>query len=984
LGLVSSAFGQQSEAGANETDRFPGTTFDFIEWQKSHEGSWILRERAETRAGRFLFGGSLAPATTPVSSDDFITLAYDGLVETSELFRIDLDTLAPEGVRELNLSGAGIRDKVAVQLRQYQDGVPVVRGFVDVLFLTDGTLTAIDSQAYPGVQDINTTPALSEARAAREAVQYFTELKDLSAELVQKAELVIYPDLSGKLAEPRLAYSIELRNNSGAQIPAGIRAYVSADEAVPTILGHDELVHECGFDHGAAACSHDHSEDETLAPVDITGSVLHYATPGTLPDTTSNPEVLMPARYMRVEASTGETDRTDLDGLFTISNTGTTPIDLTFEYRGPYIRLVNQAGATYSYTQSFTPGTFDTAFVNDERTEQTTAHANVYRSVIDMREFIVGIDPTDDTADFQMVGNVNLNDNCNAFFNGNSINFYTTGGGCVNTAFSTVVAHEEGHWLNVLYGSGNGSDGFGEGAADIWAMYLYDTPAVGEDFCGPGCDIRSGLNTRQYCGSGCYGQVHTDGEVLMGAAWKVRTNLNNSLGNAAGDLVANTIMLAWFNGFNDGQILPVIEDHWLALDDDDGNIGNGTPNYQDIDDGFRAQGFPGVDLEYIQIVHTNLADTQNEAGPYTVAANMTPQFGTAVTSATLHYTVDGGAEQTIPMSNAGAGDWLASMPGQASPSNVSYWITAEDDLANTDRYPSTGEVNFIVGLRKIAYFTDFEVPGDDGWVNEYAGGTSNDHNDWQHDTPQGNGGDPNGAFSGDLVWANDVGRSGWNGLYQANVNIRLTSPAIDCTNFSNLRLRYARWLTVESGQYDNARVRVANNLVWSNDNAVDNIDTAWSIVDYDVSAFADGNPSVELRWILQTDGGVEFGGWNIDDVMLYSLEASGTNDTIALSGDVAPTAGTTASYEFVNGPAGGTWYAVYSQGLGGTNYSGHDFDIGPGFQIAGQGTFDESGNGSIDIPVPAAATGVVRYLEIAGIDSEGFFTDSNPLTVSVQ
>ena len=49
------------------------------------------------------------------------------------------------------------------------------------------------------------------------------------------------------------------------------------------------------------------------------------------------------------------------------------------------------------------------------------------------------------------------NASCNASFNGNSINFYHAAGGCVNTAYSTVVSHEYGHWLNQLYGTGNGS-----------------------------------------------------------------------------------------------------------------------------------------------------------------------------------------------------------------------------------------------------------------------------------------------------------------------------------------------------------------------------------------------------------------------------------------------------------------------------------------------------------------------------------------------
>lgn len=62
-------------------------------------------------------------------------------------------------------------------------------------------------------------------------------------------------------------------------------------------------------------------------------------------------------------------------------------------------------------------------------------------------------------------------------------------------------------------------------------MYINDDPIVASDFYGPGTFIRSGLNTRLYCGScgaACYHEVHADGEVLMGALWKVRKCLNDS------------------------------------------------------------------------------------------------------------------------------------------------------------------------------------------------------------------------------------------------------------------------------------------------------------------------------------------------------------------------------------------------------------------------------------------------------------------------
>jgi hypothetical protein len=43
-------------------------------------------------------------------------------------------------------------------------------------------------------------------------------------------------------------------------------------------------------------------------------------------------------------------------------------------------------------------------------------------------------------------------------------------------------------------------------------------------------------------------------------------------------------------------------------------------------------------------------------------------------------------------------------------------------------------------------------------------------------------------------------------------------------------------------------------------------------MEIDISAIADGNPSVRIEFGLVTDGGVTFGGWNLDDIEVLTLE----------------------------------------------------------------------------------------------------------------
>ena len=50
--------------------------------------------------------------------------------------------------------------------------------------------------------------------------------------------------------------------------------------------------------------------------------------------------------------------------------------------------------------------------------------------------------------------------------------------------------------------------------------------------------------------------------------------------------IADALFINWMNAYNQTEIRSVIETQWLTLDDDDGNIDNGTPHYPEINQGF--------------------------------------------------------------------------------------------------------------------------------------------------------------------------------------------------------------------------------------------------------------------------------------------------------------------------------------------------------------------------------------------------------------
>ena len=185
---------------------------------------------------------------------------------------------------------------------------------------------------------------------------------------------------------------------------------------------------------------------------------------------------------------------------------------------------------------------------------------------------------------------------------------------------------------------------------------------------------------------------------------------------------------------------------------------------------------------------------------------------------------------------------------------------------------------FVVGIYNRIYFNDFEGATDEGWVHQLVA----QQDDWQRGIPAGKVEDPSSAYSGDKVWGNDLGPSGFNGSYASNVENWLESPVIDCSGQSGVRLRFARWLTVEEGKFDQATIRVNGTEVWSNPQNGHLIDEIWTPVALDISSEADGQSAVSVEWRLVSDGGLNLGGWNLDDVRVVTVEAVPT-DCVATS-----------------------------------------------------------------------------------------------------
>lgn len=168
---------------------------------------------------------------------------------------------------------------------------------------------------------------------------------------------------------------------------------------------------------------------------------------------------------------------------------------------------------------------------------------------------------------------------------------------------------------------------------------------------------------------------------------------------------------------------------------------------------------------------------------------------------------------------------------------------------------------------------DFET--DKGWTLT---------GEFERGTPQGFGGehgnpDPASAYSGSNVLGVDLsGQGTYPGDYERSLSNRAytaTSPAINCSGYYNVYINFRRWLGLETSTYDHGYIEVSTdgstwNTVWSNTATVS--ENSWSLQELDISAYADNQPTVYVRFSIgTTDGSWQYCGWNIDDFEVYGV-----------------------------------------------------------------------------------------------------------------
>lgn len=360
---------------------------------------------------------------------------------------------------------------------------------------------------------------------------------------------------------------------------------------------------------------------------------------------------------------------TDNNGDYSINTDNSNPLDVYVTLHGPYLQVINTGGNSAQIQDTVDPPTTFNVYWDDSNS--TAAERDAWYSANLIYEWINALDTGLYVMDFPMVCNVNVDGTCNAFWSGwdRSINFFRAGGQCPNIAqIADVVWHEYGHGITDLQTRPNGpDDAMHEGWSDYVACTISDQPNVGRGFFGRGTVLRTLRNNRRYPDN-WNGESHNDGLIIGGALWDTRQALSPSP-MAYVDSLWHFARYARTSNFEDY--------FWafVALDDDDGDIYNGTPNAYTIFHNFGdLHGIgPGTNLT---IVADTLYDSEDTSSSHQVSCFVSSFFGPRADSIILYYD-NGGGYVPIQMTRQDT-SWIGSIPPQHNMTRVNYYIYVVD------------------------------------------------------------------------------------------------------------------------------------------------------------------------------------------------------------------------------------------------------------------------------------------------------------------
>jgi hypothetical protein len=555
---------------------------------------------------------------------------------------------------------------------------------------------------------------------------------------------------------------------------------------------------------------------------------------------------------------------------------------------GPFVTIVNKGTSEALAVTDLAIAPSGEALWDASAVEEDDEQVVTFLSTEVVKEFVrTTLDPTMPKLDETLTANVNINQSCNAFFDGKNINFFLASEQCANTGLlEDVVYHEFGHFMHaaeIISGVGSFEGAMSEGASDFLAAMITNDSGMGRGFFKTEEPLRElDPPNQEFSWPKDIGEIHHTGKIYGGAFWDMRKTLIEQFGPTQGQAIVGKIFVGTLRR---STSIPTSMIEALATDDDDGDILNGTPNECAIRDAYARHGLrtatgfvvaPGVldDNAAATVIRIDMSGLSQRCSGDDID-KVTLRWKPSYTGVPVQGSVD--------MERVDNSKFWANLP-LAQNESVFYTATVKfvdgstmtlaDNLA--DQNYQTYQGNTV----KL-YCTDFETnPFLDGWTTGAADGAASP---WEWGTPAGLGGptDPPFAFSGTRVLGQNI-----DGDYPAGTYSFVNLPDIEVGQYSDVRLQFRRWLATEDSEFDKARITVNDQQAWVNftsnqgqNSAYHHIDKEWRFVDVPLSYHANGH-RMRIGFDLSSDEGLELGGWHVDDVCVVANTASICGDGV--------------------------------------------------------------------------------------------------------
>ncbi len=751
-----------------------------------------------------------------------VSLAADFGIDAADLYVASSTPLFFEAIE------GGARSFITVSLGQTQRGIVAQGGYLFFVF-RDGNLTSIRNDLVIGA--VESWEALVDAKAATKTAVAAAKRFATASTLVSSGTLELWSEND---EQARLVYAVRTRS-----IAPRSELTFHVDAQSGEILAADDQVRYANGDGRVRILAETINASGTTSP--------------------------FVAKHLSIGTGFADGDGETLQ---------TGPANVTYD--GPYATISDQAGQQLeSFALNF-GGPYQIFDIQPNNLSQADPFVHINR----VKEYARTLTPSMQWLNQKLLINVNINDSCNAYWDGETVNFFRSGNGCNNTGrISSIVYHELGHGYH-QYLTNNVVGSVGEGTGDFLSALMLDDPIVGRGFATNGAGIRR-LDEDRVFPNDVQNQVHEDGLIWATALWDLRTALEQKHGAWMGKKIAARIfVLALTQGPGLTTAYPAV----IAADDDDNNLANGTPNSCEINAAFNQHGLitggennhtAAVTRSFAQINHLAPGRFTKDASGVRLEAtveNRSPGCGTLNTSGLkvkVAPGLAGGAFTDVTMVATGALSSAVIANVNEGETFRYYFELIADGVTYMSGSANSPHVGYVqkTGLVNIVRET-FE--GDFGtWKHGAIGVDRID--DWEINIPMGLAFDPYAPREGLKAAGTDLGSGGYpsgtDGVSKRSSY--LESAPIPTTGKEDIRLDFWHHFAING----TLRVKVDGLEAWSYTGNGTDWSGGWKYLSINLPATArDKAAGIVVRFEAESLAANTLGGWSIDDLSISGVE----------------------------------------------------------------------------------------------------------------